>query len=600
MNNIYLFQPQYTVEVRTEENHWMPYSVGCLWSYCSQFDDINEHYNLKRFIFKRENPDELIDSLEDPFLCAFSCFIWNEQYNLTVAKKIKEKYPNCIIEFGGPQASEAMLDTYDFIDCIMLGGDGEENFLDLLRLLYKGNTFPRVYQRGRITDLNIPSPYTSGVFDKLVADNPEVIWASMLETNRGCPHRCTFCDWGGTTYGKIHQFALERVVEDINWMVENKVAYIFVTDANFGIFGERDIYLAGLLREAGQNIKSDIEDIVIQYSKNSNENVFKVAEALGEYCKRGITISAQSMNQSTLKAVKRKNLSIKDYSHHMKLAKEYNVRTYTEMILGLPEETLDSWKDGFTTLLENGQHESIDVWFCQVFGNTELNSNLSREVYGIETIKAEDYLSFTNNKNCIEIKEIVEIINKTNTMSTKDIVDAYLYSWMIIQFHINGYSQIVAKYYKKVKGISYRKFYDKLLEYIKSDDSLYGLHYKSLYDRLHIYLSTGKIVTDGDTGHSLEMSMAHDFNIFWDNKNDVFNLVNSCWETPEDIFAIQKNFVYNPDTVYPYEFESSIDFETGDLTPVKYSMTNHVSEENRYNLWHIRRCGFDKNILVKL
>ena len=56
------------------------------------------------------------------------------------------------------------------------------------------------------------------------------------------------------------------------------------------MFGERDIYLAELLREAGQNPKSRIDDIVIQYSKNSNENVFKVAEALGEFCKRGITI----------------------------------------------------------------------------------------------------------------------------------------------------------------------------------------------------------------------------------------------------------------------------------------------------------------------
>ena len=90
----------------------------------------------------------------------------------------------------------------------------------------------------------------------------------------------------------------------------------------------------------------------------------------------------------------------------MELAKKYKVRTYTEMILGLPEETLESWKEGFATILENGQHESIDIWFCQVFGNTELNSALSREVYGIETVKAEDYLSFTNTKHS-NITEIV-------------------------------------------------------------------------------------------------------------------------------------------------------------------------------------------------
>lgn len=599
MNNVYLFQPQYSVEVRKEENYWLPYSVGCLWSYCSQFDDITDNYQLKRLIFKREDPDELVAGLDNPFLCAFSCFIWNEQYNLHVAKKVKQAYPNCVIEFGGPQASKSMLDKHDFIDCVMLGGDGEENFLDLLRLLYKKEEYPRLYERSRMTNLDMPSPYQAGIFDAIVEENPDVTWASMLESNRGCPHRCTYCDWGGTTYGKVQQFGLDRVVEDIDWMVNNRVGYIFVTDANFGMFGERDIYLAGLLREAGQNPKSRIDDIVIQYSKNSNENVFKVAEALGEFCKRGITISAQSMNQPTLKAVKRKNLSIKNYAQHMELAKKYKVRTYTEMILGLPEETLESWKEGFATILENGQHESIDIWFCQVFGNTELNSALSREVYGIETVKAEDYLSFTNTKHS-NITEIVEIINKTNTMSTEDIIEAYLYSWMIVQFHINGFSQLISKYYRNVKNISYREFYDKLFEHIKNDSKLFGDHYCSLYNRLYEYMSTGKVTYDGDTGHSLELSMAHDFNVFWDNKKYVFDLVKSCWDVPEDIFTIQKQFVYDPDTIYPCEFESSIDFETGDLTPVKYSMNNSVSEENRYNLWYIKRCGLDKNTMVRL
>lgn len=599
MNNLYLFQPQYSVEVRKEENYWLPYSVGCLWSYCSQFDDITDNYQLKRLIFKREDPDELVAGLDNPFLCAFSCFIWNEQYNLHVAKKVKQAYPNCIIEFGGPQASNSMLDKHDFIDCVMLGGDGEENFLDLLRLLYKKEEYPRLYERSRMTNLDMPSPYQAGIFDSIVEENPDVTWASMLESNRGCPHRCTYCDWGGTTYGKVQQFGLDRVIEDIDWMVNNRVGYIFTTDANFGMFGERDIYLAGLLREAGQNPKSRIDDIVIQYSKNSNENVFKVAEALGEFCKRGITISAQSMNQPTLKAVKRKNLSIKNYAQHMELAKKYKVRTYTEMILGLPEETLESWKEGFATILENGQHESIDIWFCQVFGNTELNSALSREVYGIETVKAEDYLSFTNTKHS-NITEIVEIINKTNTMSTEDIVEAYLYSWMIVQFHINGFSQLISKYYRNVKNISYREFYDKLFEHVKNDSKLFGDHYYSLYNRLYEYMSTGKVTYDGDTGHSLELSMAHDFNVFWDNKQHVFDLVKSCWDVPEDIFTIQKQFVYDPDTIYPYEIESSVDFETGDLTPVKYSMTNPVSEENRYNLWYIKRCGLDKNTMVRL
>jgi putative methyltransferase len=234
MKNIYFIQPQYSVNVRDTKNYWMPYSVSCLWSYCKQFEDITSSFELKDIIFKRENPEQLLERLENPSICAFSCYLWNEQYNLYLAKLIKEKYPNCIIEFGGPQVTTKMMEKNPFIDCVILG-EGEEAFLELLRNINNGNPFDKVHQRKRIDFLDFKSPYQSGVFDWLSEKNPDVIWAAILETNRGCPHRCTFCDWGGTTMSKINKFGLERVAEDIEWIRTNKVAYVFCADANFGI-----------------------------------------------------------------------------------------------------------------------------------------------------------------------------------------------------------------------------------------------------------------------------------------------------------------------------------------------------------------------------
>jgi len=37
-----------------------------------------------------------------------------------------------------------------------------------------------------------------------------------IETNRGCPHKCTFCDWGTLTYTKVRHFDLKRVEDDID------------------------------------------------------------------------------------------------------------------------------------------------------------------------------------------------------------------------------------------------------------------------------------------------------------------------------------------------------------------------------------------------
>ena len=603
--NVYLFQPQFSVEVRKEDNYWMPYSAACLWSYCTQFEDINEHYKFKELFFKREHPDKILERLNNPVVCGFSCFVWNVQYQLHIAEIIKNKYPNCIIEFGGPQTTQKMLDDNDFIDCIQLGGDGEPHFLDLLRSVRDGNEIKKVYERDRLKELNFISPYQAGVFDKLVEDNPDTIWAAIIETNRGCPHMCTYCDWGGTTYGRVNKFDMGRVQDDLNWIINHKCQYLFCIDANFGIFRKRDLEIAQMLRDAADHPDSIIEDIVVQDSKNGTSG-FEISHVLGEYDRRGVTISVQSMNQPTLKAIKRENLKLNDIASHMKLANKWGVMSYTELILGLPEETFESWKEGFCALLEAGQHYSIDVWFCQVFGNTELNSELSRKIYGIKTITAEDYISFSNRKDYQEVKETIELINKTNTLSTEDLVQCYLYGWMIVQFHINGYSQWVAKYYRHKLDIPYRKFYDTMFERIIKDDGHIGESYRNLYDRIYSYMSTGKVAEDKDRGHKLEMSMATDRDALFEYREKTFEFVKECADALEgvdpDLFAFQKEYVYNPEIEYPLILKLPFDIETPcwDNKDIYYKMTNSRTEEMRYDTWLLIRRGLMKNAIVRM
>jgi len=38
-----------------KEVYWLPYSVGTLWAYASQFDEINNNYQLQEIMFRREN-----------------------------------------------------------------------------------------------------------------------------------------------------------------------------------------------------------------------------------------------------------------------------------------------------------------------------------------------------------------------------------------------------------------------------------------------------------------------------------------------------------------------------------------------------------------
>ena len=597
MRNLYMFQPQYAVEVRNEDTYWLPYSVGSLWSYCSQFLDIKESYVLKDLIFRREDPEKLLNRLENPAICAFSCYVWNEQYNLHVAKLIKEKFPNCIIEFGGPQATYRLKD-YDFIDSIIVS-EGEINFLDLLRTLIRNENPKKIYERERIFDLNFPSPYKLGVFDKIIKENPDVLWAMTIETNRGCPHRCTFCDWGTLTYTKVRHFDLQRVKEDIDWAGENNVGFIFNADANFGMFKDRDLKIAKWFREAADK-GGKLEAISIQYSKNSTEVIFEIAKILGDVS-RGVTLSVQSMNEPTLKLIKRKNMNVNKITEQIEKSKKYGIKTYTEMILGLPNETLDTWKDGFSKILECGQHESIDVWFCQMFGDTELNNNLSRETYGIKTIKAQDYVTFSNDRDYDGVNEIVELVSETNTMSNDELIEGYMYGWLIVQFHISGYTQLIAKYFHNVLKISYREFYDILFEYLKNDEGILGKHYRETFGLVNHYMKTGKILKQGKHGHNLNLHSGSSAFIF-DNKNYILdqieNLLKTLTNVDKNIFDLQRSFIFNEDSNYPFEVKSNYNLENWETEKHTYRVdTEYKSfdKNNPHESYILRRKGLLKN-----
>jgi radical SAM superfamily enzyme YgiQ (UPF0313 family) len=594
MKNVYLFQPQYSVEVRNQDSYWIPYSVGCLWSYCNQFEHIKNNFEIKDIIFKREHPDQILNKLQDPCLCTFSCYVWNEQYCLYIAKLIKQKFPNCIIQFGGPQTSIKTIKNNDFIDCVIIG-EGELSYLELLNTVLSDKPMQKIYQKNRIEDLNFPSPYQTGIFNKIIEKNPSVLWATTLETNRGCPHSCTFCDWGSLTYSKVKLFDLNRVNSDLDWISKNNVAFLFCADANFGMYKERDIEIAKMIREIANN--SILESVSIQYAKNSTEVVFEIAQILGDIS-RGVTLSVQSMNEPTLKAIKRKNLHINNLKSHIKRSKQLKVKTYTELILGLPDETLDSWKEGFSKILECGQHESIDVWFCLVFENSELNSNFSRELYKIKTINAEDYLSFTNQKDFSDIKETVELINQTNTMSTEELIECYMYGWLIVQFHIAGYTQILSKYYFNVLNLSYREFYDNLFDIIKKDTGILGSHYKKINEIISTYVKTGKIIENAKTGgHSLHVIS---FEFMFKNKNIIFDLLGEKLNPSLEIFELQKSFIFNENEIYPKILESNYDIENWENKKIVYKINNNFKDYDGTNFFILRRKGLLQNTISKI
>ena len=605
MHNVYLFQPQFSVEVRKEINHWLPYSVGCLWSYAQQFDIIKENFLLKNIIFKRQDPRVVLDSIESPSVCGFSCYVWNRKYCLHLAELVKKQWPECIIVMGGPDAHTKMLDL-DYVDTVVMS-EGEESFVQILKDILNGIKPQELYTKTRLQNLDIPSPYTTGIFDKIIQDNPDTLWAMVLETNRGCPFACTFCDWGGTTYSKVKRFALEHVKADLDWATNNKVAFIFCADANFGVFKERDIEIAKMIRATAD--RGSLETVNLQYAKNSSDVVFTIAKILGNLS-RGVTVSVQSMNEPTLKAIKRENLSINNIKALMDLSRKYQVVTYTEAILGLPEETLETWKNGLAEILEMGQHDSIDIWFCQLLENSELNSFEAKVQYGIKSITACDYMPFFNKNDYQDINEEIKLVNATNTMSTEDMAEAYMYGWIIIHFHISGYTQLYAKYCRNVLNIPYREFYDQVHKEIQNHN-FFKEHYHALKQSVYNYLTTGSLSNSNMRPLQVDSSKvrghglgSESFRHIYDNREHAFDLgesiVNHFNGDASSIKTLQTNIIFDLSVTFPQEISVPLNIETWKDTPTKYQITTLNNLDADFDFYLVRRKGLLKNLITQI
>jgi len=598
MKRLYLIQAQATLSMGTEM--YIPYSVGCLWAYAYQFYDIQQNIKLIELIFRRELQQNILDRITDPDIIGFSVYAWNIKYNLKLAEKIKKIYPNCKIIFGGPAVESHWLE-YKFIDSLVIG-EGETAFAKALKDFLIKNQLESIYIGERLSDLNIPSPYTTGVFDNIIKENPDINWFMIFETTRGCPYQCAFCDWGGGIYTKIRKFPMEKIISEIKWATQNPIFRIGNADANFGIFKERDLEITRSMKAALEDSNNKLEMVQNTYAKNTNDTCFEIEKELGKYG-YGMTISVQSLNTDVLGAIKRKNMGMNDLEKMFFLARKYNVRTYTELILGLPLETKNSFIDGLNKLLELGQHESIYVWLLNIIPTSEMGNLDYMSKYGYTTIDVKDVLQTPDEaKNDLidDTTEIIKMVKSTSTLTTQDIIDCNRYTWMIEQFHLSGFTEFISKYCRVVLDIPYRSFYDKLFETLETDKKCQPILDK-FNDLMVNYFNNGEIPDNYRSVVAWTFPIDFEQSYMYENREYFIDVGLSVAESmgslspdqKEELYNLQHAYFYRPEQEYPYTITASVDISNWNIQRTTYQIQNRTSNKKHqissfgqaYEMW---------------
>lgn len=485
---------------------FIPYSVGMLWSYARTIPEIENNYHNAGFVFIRKDPDTIAESFHNPDIVAFSAYVWNWEMNIEVARRVKERFPNCLIVFGGPQVPDRMdgfFEKHPFID-IAVHGEGELTFSQILLSRLRGKKFDIKgislnkmgreafpwKQQDRFTDINlIPSPYLTGVFNDVIRE--PYVFQPIWETNRGCPYQCTFCDWGSLTYSKVRRFDMDRLFGEINWFGDNKLGFIFGADANFGIL-ERDMELAQALVDKKALTGGYPEKFRVSFAKNSTNRVLIIAEILNAHkMDKGITLSVQSMDEVTLKAIKRANLKIESLSHFVREYQRKDIPTYTELILGLPGETYESFKEGIEKLLVAGVHDSLAIYNCTVLPNTELNNPTYRALHEIVTIRTPIFLNHSI-PGLDPVQEYEEVVIGTKNLSTDDWKRQYVFAWIVQTCQTLNLTQVITVFFNVQMNLRYADFYEEFLLFARENpESLIGEELRFVDSMLNEVLSGG-------------------------------------------------------------------------------------------------------------
>lgn len=482
--DVHLFQVNYSFA----DGHFLPYSVGSIAAFCLTRPVLSSAYRFATPGHRRESIDEALATMTDPRVLGLSCYVWNWRWNLALAQATRQAFPSCLVVLGGPQVPDepgAFFDDHPYVD-VLVHGEGEIAFAEMLEarldpagvtadspaaafghlhgLSLRGSdgTTVRTRTRDRLEELDrLPSPYTSGVFDAILGEAER--WSASQETNRGCPYSCTFCDWGSAVFSRVRPFPAARVVDEIAWFGRAGIDIVYNCDANFGMF-ERDLDWAEELARS-REATGFPRQFRTSYAKKSDDRVFTIAKRLLDAgLQRGVGVSLQSLDDATLAAIKRRNLRSDRFTEVMATYREAGLPTYTEVIVGLPGETLDSFKDGVGRVLDGGQHEGLLIYPCQVLPNAELAHPTYRAVHGIRTVSTPLRLGYSTLEDG-DLDEFIDVVVGTATMSEDDWQDAYTFGLCVQAFHCLNLTQVAAVVLRHTLDLPYRSFYEALIEY---------------------------------------------------------------------------------------------------------------------------------------
>jgi radical SAM superfamily enzyme YgiQ (UPF0313 family) len=326
-----------------------------------------QHVETHIIDLKSDDPEPFFEAIQAlrPTVVAASVYVWSVKTFLEVARRVKQWDPSIRVIFGGPAARASLFNLAPyrplvrFVDVIAVG-EGEE----VIRAFVRD---PSGQATEAIPGLLIPHPLgfrATAPAERPVLDSyaspyqmgtAPLDHTGFMETFRGCPISCAFCQWGEQRSDRV--YSAEYLASHLRGLVASKAQNVFFTDAAFNL----STRAFRNLMEAERQVKA-LAHFAIHghlYPTHVNEMHLEFLDRVG---KAQVSIGVQTFDPEVLRKLGRPF----DLDRFERVLRELRGRIAidVELIYGLPGDNPDSFRRTFEKVLELA--DSARVFFPMV------------------------------------------------------------------------------------------------------------------------------------------------------------------------------------------------------------------------------------------
>lgn len=296
--------------------------------------------------------DQLSDILADlvrhrPRIIGFGVYIWNVAPVTRLIADLKQVLPETVIVVGGPEVSyetdrQEITQLADYV----ITGEADHAFRELCRKILAGTPPDTKILNAELPVLStLTTPY-----DEYSAEDVahRIIY---VEASRGCPFTCEFCL--SALEIPVRQFPLEQFLESMQQLLNRGVRQFKFVDRTF-------------------NLNLRISQAILQFFLDRLEDGLflhfelipdRLPESLKELIRRfppgalQFEIGIQTFNNDVGTLISRHQDNILVDANLRWLRLETDVHLHTDLIAGLPGESLESFAQGFNRLFRHAPQE---------------------------------------------------------------------------------------------------------------------------------------------------------------------------------------------------------------------------------------------------